>query len=141
MPLFIIPLITLLITQLLKLVFSKKSYSFKDILFKYGGMPSAHSSVVTSLLILAYTQYGLHSFEVALTVIIALIVIRDAIGLRNYVGKNTQNINALIEIHNSSNPSKKLTKEAKIHVGHTLLEVCAGVLSGIIITYSILYVI
>ena len=52
-----------------------------------GGMPSSHSSTVCAMATASGLLYGLDSFAFAVTVIIAIIVMHDAMGVRLETGK------------------------------------------------------
>ena len=52
-----------------------------------GGMPSAHSATVSSMAAAAAIVYGFGSFEFAISVMLAIIVMHDAKGVRMETGK------------------------------------------------------
>ena len=58
-----------------------------------GGMPSSHSSTVCAMAAVSGQIYGLGSFEFAVTVILAIIVMHDAMGVRLETGKQAKLIN------------------------------------------------
>jgi hypothetical protein len=89
-----------------------------------GGMPSSHSAIVVSLATIVYLQEGLStSFVVSL--VVALMVIRDAFGVRRSVGEEGQIINRIM---------KKLRMNADTHfsMGHTPLQVLVGSVIGFV---------
>ncbi|ABM18728.1 divergent PAP2 family protein [Marinobacter nauticus] len=93
-------------------------------LIGYGGFPSNHSAIVSSMCALIALLEGVDhpAFGVALTV--AFIVMLDASSLRQQVGKQAASINRLTE----------QMAERNIHrerMGHTPLEIAGGVLVGI----------
>lgn len=98
-----------------------------------GGMPSCHSATVCSLATATGIQFGLGSFEFAIAVILAIIVMYDAIGVRREAGIQAKIINEMMEIFESMN--KELSAEDKLKelVGHTPLQVLIGALLGILI--------
>ena len=67
-------------------------------LIGYGGLPSNHSAIVSSMAALIALREGIGSpaFGVALT--LAFIVILDASSLRKQVGRQAKAINALTEL-------------------------------------------
>ena len=96
-----------------------------------GGMPSGHSATVSSLAIFAALRCGCGSFEFAVCAILAIIVCHDAMGVRLETGKQAQIINemtAAFEVW-----TKKELPEIKLKefVGHTPIQVIAGILIGI----------
>ncbi len=88
----------------------------------YGGMPSSHSAIVCSVAAMTAFREGVESsvFVVALT--LAFIVMMDAMDLRRKIGQHAERLNLL------SSDLPKLRER----VGHTPVEVLAGVLTGIV---------
>lgn len=62
-----------------------------------GGMPSSHTSFVTSLATAVGLVSGYESSEFALSLVLALVVMYDAAGVRRSVGKQAQILNAIID--------------------------------------------
>jgi len=98
-----------------------------------GGMPSAHSAIVSALSAGAIRFTGFESPLTAITITFALIVMYDATGVRQAAGKQAEALNRIIEQfrlhkHVSEIPLKEL-------LGHTPVEVLAGALLGITIAY------
>lgn len=97
-------------------------------LFGDGGMPSGHSATVVSVAMMAALVRGLGSFEFAVSMILAIVVCHDAMGVRRETGKQAVVLNELMELFSS----EKLTKvQLKEFVGHSPLQVLAGILLGI----------
>lgn len=101
-----------------------------------GGMPSSHSATVCALAMSAALCYGLGSFEFAVSFVVAMVVMYDAVGVRRETGKQAKLLNWMM----NENPFKlrlnELNAEAvqqtlKEYVGHTPLQVVAGALLGI----------
>jgi len=114
-----------LVTGLLK--FTVNSFKAKKLAFDligYGGFPSNHSAIVSSIAALIAFKEGIGhpAFGVALT--LAFIVILDAYSLRRQIGKHAVAINRMM-IASSGYP---LLRE---RMGHTAIEIAAGVLVGI----------
>lgn len=97
-------------------------------LIGYGGMPSNHSAIVSSMVSLIAFKEGIDhpSFGVALT--LAFIVILDASSLRKQVGKHAQAIN-----HLEHYQGEKLRER----VGHSKFEIFTGIIVGITIAFFI----
>ena len=95
-------------------------------LIGYGGLPSNHSAIVSSMATLIALKEGLNhpAFGVALT--LAFIVILDAASLRKQIGKQAAALNRLAKIAN-------LKGELRERVGHSLIEIIAGIAVGIVI--------
>ena len=81
-----------------------------------GGMPSGHSATVSSLATAAALVYGLGSFEFAMAFIFAIVVCKDAMGVRLETGRQAVIINDIVEAFNSL-ASEKLP-EAKHIFSH-----------------------
>ena len=101
-------------------------------LFGDGGMPSGHSATVTSLAAFSGLTFGFGSFQFAATFILAIIVCHDAMGVRLETGKQAVAINELIEAFELLAPDKISEANLKEFVGHTPIQVIAGILLGII---------
>lgn len=98
-----------------------------------GGMPSSHSATVCALATAAGIKYGGGSFEFAMAIMMAIIVMYDAMGVRRETGKQGQVLNEMLEIF--TNMGKQISPEAKLKefVGHTPLQVLMGAILGVII--------
>jgi len=98
-----------------------------------GGMPSSHSATVCALATAAGMTYGGSSFEFAISVILAIIVMHDAMGVRRETGIQARVINEMLEAF--TNMGKEMSPEEKLKefVGHTPLQVLAGAILGILI--------
>ena len=102
-------------------------------LFGDGGMPSGHSATVTSLAMFCALMHGTGSHEFAVAAILAIIVCHDAMGVRQETGKQAILINELVELVEKLKVEHRLpTIELKEFVGHTPLQVAAGILLGIL---------
>ena len=98
-----------------------------------GGMPSGHSATVSSLATLSLLLYGPGSYEFAISTLLAIIVCHDAMGVRRESGKHAVVLNEMIRIYEKIFSEEELTEvELKEFVGHTPLQVVAGVAVGII---------
>ncbi|HPT08730.1 MAG TPA: divergent PAP2 family protein [bacterium] len=131
----ITPLIAAVIAQIIKvLLIRKNKMSLKDLLkFSYAGMPSGHSAFTMSLVtIIALTQ-GLSSPLFALSLAFAIIVINDALRLRQYMSQQGAVINILIKDLNDDQFLDEKYPLLKERIGHTKLEVMAGMILGMTI--------
>ena len=102
-----------------------------------GGMPSCHSATVCGLATAAGIKYGGGSFEFAIAVMLSIIVMNDAMGVRRETGKQGQVLNEMMEIF--TNMGNQISPEAKLKelVGHTPLQVLMGAILGIIIAVTV----
>ena len=128
----LIPIIAVIIAQIIKTIIETIMYKRFDInrLFNgSGGMPSSHSTLVTSLVTLIGLNYGPKSIYFAISLILSLIVLYDAMGIRYETGKQAEVLN-------------KITKKIKIKdyislkekIGHKPIEVLGGIITGIIMS-------
>src|SRR5215216_573531 len=104
------------------------------LLFTTGGMPSSHSSLMTSTVLAIGLYYGFDSPLFALGVAITMIVTYDAAGVRRQAGIHAQRINVLVEelMHGHIFNEKDLREV----LGHTPLEVMGGILLGLIVALA-----
>jgi len=105
-----------------------------DRLFGDGGMPSSHSATVTAVAVMTGLRCGWDSPIFAIAAILALIVMHDAMGVRQETGKQAKVINSMLEIINSFGRGELTPEETlKEFVGHTRRQVVVGaVLGGVI---------
>ena len=96
----------------------------------YGGMPSNHSAIVSSMAALIALKHGIDhpAFGVALT--LAIIVILDASSLRRQVGKQAQAINRLNQERTDATPLRE-------RMGHTRWEILGGVVCGVALACAV----
>ena len=99
--------------------------------FGDGGMPSAHSATVSALATICGLVYGLGSFEFAVTFIFATVVCRDAMGVRLETGKQAVILNEIVESFEELTKEDITEVKLKEFVGHTPIQVIAGILLGI----------
>ena len=105
-----------------------------------GGMPSSHSATVCGMTTAAMLKYGVGSFEFAVSFVVSMVVMYDAIGVRRETGKQAKLLNSIL----SENPLKlKLNAEVlqeklKEYVGHTPLQVMAGAILGILLALGMI---
>jgi len=96
-----------------------------------GGMPSSHSSFVTSLSTLVGLEKGFNSIEFAVVLVFSLIIMYDASGVRRAVGKQATILNQIVDdIHHGKHIKPDKLKEL---VGHTPFEVLMGALLGVVV--------
>lgn len=101
-----------------------------------GGMPSAHSAMVTSVATAIGRYDGWSSPTFGLAVVFALVVMYDAAGVRRAAGKQAELLNRIVE--DISLISHERTQERlKELIGHTPVQVVAGLILGIIVAYLI----
>lgn len=123
----IITLTAGILTQFIKVIIDgiKKRFAWND-LFKYGGMPSSHTAFVVSLTLSIGFYEGWDTGLFVLSLIFAILVIRDAIGLRQQIGQQAKEVNTLIETLTSKNILHQEYPHLEERVGHTGLQVLVG---------------
>ncbi|MBQ6554906.1 MAG: divergent PAP2 family protein [Firmicutes bacterium] len=94
-----------------------------------GGMPSSHSSFVTSLATSIGLTQGFDSPMFAITFVLCMVVMYDAAGVRRAAGKQAAAINDIADI--LENYGFRMDENLKELLGHTPVEVAAGALLGI----------
>ncbi len=97
-----------------------------------GGMPSSHSATVCALATATGIQYGSGSFEFAIAVIMAIIVMHDASGVRRETGIQARVLNEMMALFREMGTKMSVEDKLKEFVGHTPLQVWIGALLGII---------
>ena len=75
---------------------------------------------------------GLGSFEFAISGILAIIVCHDAMGVRQQAGKHAVLLNELIKSFEALTTNALPEVKLKEFVGHTPVQVMAGILVGVI---------
>ena len=130
-----------LIAQVVKMTINaiKEKKISPSILFSDGGMPSAHSATVVTLAIMSGIVEGVGSTIFAVAAILAMVVVNDAMGVRLEAEKHAVTIKELAKANNdiASEENQVDVSEIKSNVGHTGIEVVAGIITGIVT--SVLY--
>ncbi len=102
-----------------------------QLIFSSGGFPSSHSATVSALALGIGKYYGWDSPIFAVSAVFSMIVLYDAAGVRRAAGKQAEVLNQLVErLYPGPNSDQDRLKEL---IGHTPLEVFAGVSVGIIV--------
>lgn len=108
----------------------EKKFNFKRILGA-GGMPSSHSAVVCCLSTLIGRDLGFDSAIFGLSVIMSLVVMYDAAGVRRAAGKQAKILNKIV---NTPGLAVETVQEKLQEVlGHTPVEVFVGAVIGIVV--------
>lgn len=95
-----------------------------------GGMPSAHSALVSALATSAGLREGVHSTTFAVTLIFALVVMFDAQGVRRAAGLQARVLNDMVArlVREHHWPERRKLAEL---LGHSRHEVAVGMLLGV----------
>lgn len=133
MPIYLIPIIVLIVNQIFKLIIESAKGNFSWNHFtSNGGMPSSHSSFASSAATVIFLTTGLESPIFVLALTIAMIVIWDAFTTRYQIGFQGNILNKLIK----ELPDKEEYKYPLLNerTGHSLSEVIVGIVIGIGLT-------
>ena len=96
--------------------------------FSTGGMPSAHSAFVTALTVSVGLVEGWGSGAFTVAVVLATIVVFDAMRLRHTVDRHSRLLRELISLL----PEGRCQFDP-VAVGHNFAEVVAGVVTGAVL--------
>ncbi|MFZ5754553.1 MAG: divergent PAP2 family protein [Bacillota bacterium] len=122
-----------IIAQILKVITTVFVHGKLDLMRSVGagGMPSAHSALVTALAVSIGQDLGWDSPIFAMALAFAAIVMYDAAGVRRAAGKQAEVINQIIsDIYHGTQISEERLKEL---IGHTPFEVLMGALLGLLV--------
>jgi len=95
-----------------------------------GGFPSNHSATVTSMATLIALREGMGHPAFGVAVTLCFIVMIDANSLRQHVGRQAAAINRLA----GTDTGHKVLRE---RMGHTLVEIGGGIVTGILIAHLV----
>jgi len=137
----IVPACTWVIAQLLKMLIALAKGKGLDLnyMVSSGGMPSAHSAVVSSLATAVAMTQGLGSATFGIAVVLALIVMYDSAGVRQSVSQQSVVLNRIVRELRQHQPLINLESDLKELVGHTQFEVIVGSALGILIAWLWLF--
>ena len=119
------------IIYLLKSRIKSPRDTLEIMIWRTGGMPSSHSAMVSAMAASIAFVEGIDTNLFVIAMMFALIIIRDALGVRRSSGIQARVLNWL-----GRQTAEKLKIDfhpVKEVVGHTPLEVAVGVLIGVII--------
>lgn len=105
-----------------------------DRMWATGGMPSSHSSAVTSLATSVAILRGYRSVEFAMAVVFSIVIMYDAAGVRRAAGKHAGILNSLMEIFKEKEDFRIKQIQLKELLGHEPTEVIAGAILGIVVS-------
>ncbi|MEK7537676.1 MAG: divergent PAP2 family protein [Patescibacteria group bacterium] len=131
--LVVIPFVAVAVTQAIKFILSATKGELRwATLLQYGGMPSAHTAFVVALDTVIWKQEGWASPAFAVAVIFSLLIIRDAIGLRQVLGQHGRILNMLIRELPDQEESK-FPPHLLERLGHTPWQAFVGGCIGLVI--------
>ena len=121
----------MIVSQIIKLsiMLLKKNQIKWNSLSRSGGMPSSHSALITSITLSLALKEGITSSYFFIAVVMSVIVIYDARGIRHAVGKHAKLINNKVLSNNETQLNEA--------IGHTLPEIIIGICLGVIVTLAV----
>lgn len=122
-----IPFIAILLAEVVKALIDRIRQRGKIRFLNPGGMPSGHSAFVSSLVVVVATREGVGSTAFMLSAVVALVVMYDAVNLRNQAGLHAKVLNALVR-----------GADLEESLGHTLPEVVVGAFFGALVAFGLL---
>lgn len=129
---FVAVFLSWFVAQALKVILGgarKKKFDVRW-LFDTGGMPSAHSATVASLAAVLGFYYGFSSIPFLVGLILCLLTMFDAAGVRRHLGWQGKILNEIVdEFYSKGAVPERRLKEL---LGHTPVEVIAGAFLGIL---------
>ncbi|MFM2063659.1 MAG: hypothetical protein RLZZ507_3330 [Cyanobacteriota bacterium] len=132
----LVALVACFVAQGLKLIVEVIKHRKIDVrvLVTTGGMPSAHSALVTALAAGVGQTIGWASPDFAVAAVFAIIVMYDAAGVRQAAGKQARILNQMIDelFHEKPDFFQDRLKEL---LGHTPVQVIVGSALGITISW------
>lgn len=130
-----------LIAQLSKLLIKSNNIKFSwRSIFSYAGMPSSHAAFVVSLSTIVGLTQGFSSPLFAVSLIFSLLIIRDALGLRRYLGQHGEIINILVKDLKEDKMLDEAYPKLLEKIGHTPAQIIAGSALGIFIGLASYYI-
>lgn len=135
LPYFVYPIIAFSLAQGTKIIlktFRRGKLQWRD-LFAYSDMPSGHTATVVSLATIVLLKNGIQSAEFALAFVFMMVVITDAIGLRNYLGQHGKTLNILVKDLKEDDFLDNSYPKLLERIGHTPMQVLIGAIIGAIV--------
>lgn len=138
----IAPLAAALIAQLIKPLIKSNNLKYDwQSFFSYSGMPSSHAAMAISLTASLGLKLGFNSPLFYVSIILSFFIIRDALGLRNYVGQHGEILNKLAnDLSNSQIISKEKYPSLVEKVGHTPRQIIIGAALGFLTSLVAYYI-
>lgn len=132
----IVALIACLTAQVLKAIIEVVRHRKLNlrVMVGTGGMPSAHSALVTALACGVGQTLGWASPLFAATSVFSIIVMYDAAGVRQAAGKQAKVLNQIIDELFQEKPELREDRLKEL-LGHTPFQVIAGSILGVMISY------
>ncbi len=98
-----------------------------------GGMPSSHSALVAALATAIGIQDGLDSPLFAVSVVLAMVVMYDAAGVRRAASAQARILNQILDELFHGHPLRE--ERLRELLGHTPFQVVVGAAMGVVLTW------
>ena len=142
-------LLGMLIAQFAKIpihLFISRELKWK-LMFSTGGMPSSHTSTIIALSTAIGLTSGFFSDDFAICVVVSVIVMHDATGVRRHAGYHAEVLNKLLVDFNRLRETLKeptsgqpeYREKLKELLGHEPMEVFFGAITGILVGFLTYY--
>lgn len=114
-------------------IFRQREFSVHAMLFGTGGMPSSHTASVCALCTAFAATDGFASRGFAVSALLCIVVITDAVGVRRETGKQSQALNTLLARVFTEKDKTQLPDHFRELIGHTPLQVACGAVLGVVV--------
>ena len=133
----VIPVSAWAIAQLIKVfvVLARERRFDWWFLVRSGGMPSAHTALVCALATAVAMMLGFNSVAFAIAAILAMVVMYDAAGVRQAVGRQSKILNRIVKELREKRPRDEVERDLREFIGHTQYQVIAGAVLGILVAW------
>lgn len=101
-------------------------------------MPSSHTALFVSITLMVGITEGWSSPLFFVTGLVSLVFIRDAVGLRRYLGRHGEVLNYLLVKQVPKEDRVKFPEKLEEKLGHTYPEIAAGAALSVVAT-ALLY--
>ncbi len=98
-------------------------------------MPSSHTALVCALATAVAITDGLDSVTFAIAVILAMVVMYDAAGVRQAVSQQSIILNRIVKELWDKRPMAEVERDLREFIGHTPFQVIAGAALGILVAW------
>ncbi|NTW22235.1 divergent PAP2 family protein [Candidatus Falkowbacteria bacterium] len=110
-------------------------------LVAYSGMPSGHSALMISLVTIIGLELGIQDPLFAVCVVLTILVLRDAVGLRRYLGQHGKVLNILVKDLKDDEVLDYKYPALLEKIGHTPAQVAVGSLIGFLVSLASYFIV
>ena len=103
-------------------------------------MPSSHTALVCALAAAVAMMQGFGSVAFGITVILAMVVMYDAAGVRQAVSQQSVVLNRIVKELLEKRPRDEVERDLREFIGHTPFQVIAGAVLGIFVAWLWLFI-